>query len=510
MLWHRQVRRKGEVARSSWPSNRPILDPTSVRASGTDSQEPGGRTAQALLGVLVLLAHGRALALEPAPASEGGGGSDTAQARGRLQLRTALALRNDTVIGPDRRIRARGQAPSQLALDGVWFPDSIPIGMGAHLEGQRFALRGEDPVAGPFDSVATSLEGNAGFWARHLALQGRLSLEGQLGYALSRTPVAQVVAAAAAGAMPVTATAFSAHGPSAGARVALAVGDSLMLETSARVRPVAFGARLADRALAMRAANAGASLLVGAFAGGGVRLSGLVGYELAWLSASGGGLQVRQLQHGIGIGLLGAFLLPSPPPPPPPPPPPAPAQPVVVVPLKPAPPERGVVRGVVRAAHASAVGPAGTPLPGVTVAVTGGPSTTTDTNGMFRLSGIPPGIATVRLSGKALIVQDEVLVIPPEGEVSVEVLLRPEESARLAAITGLVRSEDGQPVPARVSVVELGLVSEADAGGRFRLEVPAGRYTVVIEAPGLVTQRKALTVAAGEHSIYNLDLQRER
>jgi hypothetical protein len=64
-------------------------------------------------------------------------------------------------------------------------------------------------------------------------------------------------------------------------------------------------------------------------------------------------------------------------------------------------------------------------------------------------------------------------------------------------------------VAARVSVPELELVTQADARGRFRLEVPAGRYTVVIEAPGLAPQRKTITVGAGEHDIYNLDLQRE-
>jgi hypothetical protein len=170
---------------------------------------------------------------------------------------------------------------------------------------------------------------------------------------------------------------------------------------------------------------------------------------------------------------------------------------------------RGVVHGVVRAAHASAAGPAGAPLAGVTVSVPGGPSSTTDGDGTFTLSGLAPGMATVHLSGPGLLPGEEVLVIPPEGDVSVDLQLRPAESVRLATITGLVRGEDGKPLAARVSVVELDLVSQADARGRFRLELPAGRYTLLIEAPGLATQRKAVTVGAGEHSIYNLDLQRE-
>jgi len=462
-------------------------------------------TASALLALL-LTAGAQASAAEEPPPAAGDGAADgpaigSLQARGRLQLRTALALRHDTVTRPERSIRARGQAPSQLVLDGLWLSEGYPIGVAAHLDGQRFSLRGEDPVTGPFDSVATALEGSAGLLARRLALHGRLSLEGQVGYALARIPIAEVPADSPGGAMPVAASAFSGHGPVASARIAFAAMDALALETSARVRPVAFGARLDGKALSVRAASAGAAVLVGAFAGKGLRLSGLIGYELSWLDASAaGGLQVHQLQHGIGIGLVAGLLLPPPPPPP---------QPVVVVP-KPPEPVRGLVRGVVRAAHASAAGPVGAPLPGVTVSVDAGPTTTTDANGAFVLKGLGPGMTTVHLSGAGLLPDEEVLVIPADGEVSVEVSLRPVESARLAVITGLVRSEDGPAVAARVSVVELDLTSQADARGRFRLEVPAGRYTVVIEAPGLQTQRKTLTVAAGEHSIYNLDLQRER
>ena len=72
---------------------------------------------------------------------------------------------------------------------------------------------------------------------------------------------------------------------------------------------------------------------------------------------------------------------------------------------------------------------------------------------------------------------------------------------RAAALIGQVRTEDGVPVEAQVRVLELGLAARADKVGRFRFDVPPGRYTLTIEATGFVSQRKA---------IFNVNLQRQR
>jgi hypothetical protein len=77
-------------------------------------------------------------------------------------------------------------------------------------------------------------------------------------------------------------------------------------------------------------------------------------------------------------------------------------------------------------------------------------------------------------------------------------------------LIGLVRSESGQPVEARVRLLEPSLTVDADARGHFRFEVPAGRYTLTIEAPGFVTQKKSVRAGAGEQNIYNVDLQAEK
>ena len=89
-------------------------------------------------------------------------------------------------------------------------------------------------------------------------------------------------------------------------------------------------------------------------------------------------------------------------------------------------------------------------------------------------------------------------------------MLRPAQAPAPAVLTGIVRGDDGAPVPARVRLLEPGLSVDADAKGRFRFEVPAGRYTLTIEAPGFITQRKSVRAGAGEQNIYNVDLQAER
>ena len=460
--------------------------------------------------VLILLARAAHAVEEPGPESPSvSGGPFLTEARGRLELRTSMALRNDRVSTDDYRIHAHGQALSQLGLDGLWLVESAPVGVAARIEVQRFSLRGEDRMSGRLDSIATALEASSALAFRVLAVQRRLSLEGHLGYAYGRTPLTQVRSSAGAGEMAVAVTTIGAHGPALAARLAFAASEMVGLEASARARPITFGARHAGGPLSLRSLSAGAAVSVGRFSGRGLHLSGLLGYELGTLQAEGdaaggsGRLVIRQLQHAIGVGLRAAFALPPAPvaiaaaPAPPVAPPPAPA-PV------------GVVRGVVRSTHSSQAGPAGAGLAGVKVVVPGRPAVTTDAQGSFVLEGLEPGLVTLRIEGPDLMPEDEVLSVPPEGEVSVELLIRPIESARLAAIIGLVRSEEGAPLTARVSIPELGLEAQADGKGQFRIEVPAGRYTLVIEAPGLVVQRKPVTVGAGEHSIHNVDLQRER
>jgi hypothetical protein len=167
-------------------------------------------------------------------------------------------------------------------------------------------------------------------------------------------------------------------------------------------------------------------------------------------------------------------------------------------------PVRGRITGIVRLEGG------GQPLEGVAVSVADGASTRTGADGRFTLGDLPPGLLKVNLARADLVPGTEVVSLPPGADVTVEVALRRAEAPAPAVLIGLVRGEDGAPVPARVRLIEPNLTVDADDRGRFRFEVPAGRYTLTIEAPGFISQKKTVRAGAGEQNIYNVDLQVER
>jgi hypothetical protein len=114
----------------------------------------------------------------------------------------------------------------------------------------------------------------------------------------------------------------------------------------------------------------------------------------------------------------------------------------------------------------------------------------------------------LRLEAEGFRPGEEVVLVAPAGETTVE--LRLERPAAPAVLTGLVRGDDGRPVAATISVVELSLRARADARGSFSLSLPPGKYTLRIEAPGFSPQRKRVDLTAGEQSIHDVDLHRER
>ncbi|HET8932765.1 MAG TPA: carboxypeptidase-like regulatory domain-containing protein [Polyangiales bacterium] len=76
-------------------------------------------------------------------------------------------------------------------------------------------------------------------------------------------------------------------------------------------------------------------------------------------------------------------------------------------------------------------------------------------------------------------------------------------------IRGVVRSFDGQPVQARVSVEPGALTSTTGADGKFSLDVPPGRYSVTLQAHGYRSQTKACVVDPGGITVLNVELRDE-
>lgn len=420
---------------------------------------------------------------------------------GRLEGRVLATVRDDTVKASSYDVRASGVALSRYVLSGAWFATRVPLGLGGRLDLDRFALRGRGPMDEAIDVVQTGVEGYAALLARWS--NDRLSIEGGAGWGYASVPSLLTPGDATAG---FTGTSAGGHGPVLVAALGATVVPAFGVEVAGRVTPKIFGARHGEVALDGLGYAAGGTLMVGRLERGGLRLQGLVDYELGGARSDGAGRVVEQLQHRFGLGLRLAFVRPAPtkvavlvPPRAEPPPVAAPAP---IVPAR--------IRGVVRTAPEVPGGPPGPPLPGVRVAPGGLPELRTDAQGAFVIEGAPAGPLPLGIAAEGFLAGDEILSVPDRGEISVELLLRPNRAPAL--LTGLVRSDSGAPVAATLKLgADAGeIVVRADAKGRFRAELPPGTYTLSVEAPGFVTQQKRLVVAPGEQSIHNVDLVKTR
>lgn len=76
-------------------------------------------------------------------------------------------------------------------------------------------------------------------------------------------------------------------------------------------------------------------------------------------------------------------------------------------------------------------------------------------------------------------------------------------------IRGVVRSFDGQPVLAHVSVEPGALVTETGADGRFAIDVAPGRYSVTLRAQGYASQTKRCVVDQSGITVLNVELRDE-
>ncbi len=80
--------------------------------------------------------------------------------------------------------------------------------------------------------------------------------------------------------------------------------------------------------------------------------------------------------------------------------------------------------------------------------------------------------------------------------------------AQTSTIRGSVKDANGLPM-AGASVIldgtKRGTIS--DASGNYELKVAPGNYTLVVSYVGVITQRKAITIAAGSVSENNFEMQ---
>jgi uncharacterized membrane protein len=129
-----------------------------------------------------------------------------------------------------------------------------------------------------------------------------------------------------------------------------------------------------------------------------------------------------------------------------------------------------------------------------------------DEQGAFVVPSAGPGLVPLAVSAKGFLAQTEVVSVPPESEVRVEISVVAEKARLPAMVLGYVRSQAGKPVKAKLTVPEAHATAVTGANGEFRISLPGGRYQIHIEAQGYVAQNKSVEVADGDQAIFNINL----
>jgi hypothetical protein len=152
------------------------------------------------------------------------------------------------------------------------------------------------------------------------------------------------------------------------------------------------------------------------------------------------------------------------------------------------------------------LGQDGAPFPGATVAAAG-QTALSDARGTARLEPLAPGTLAVTVQGQGQREVQEAVVVVAGQPTALRVTLRPATVRALATLAGLVRNAlGGEPVRARLEVVERRISLQADGQGAFAVPLPGGTYTVRISASGYLPQVKVVRLKDGDQAILNVDL----
>ena len=139
----------------------------------------------------------------------------------------------------------------------------------------------------------------------------------------------------------------------------------------------------------------------------------------------------------------------------------------------------------------------------------------TDAQGVYRFADVPFGTLELSVQRDGYETR-ELTVEHGAGAAALPDQVLPRAAAAVGELRGLALSFRGKPVAAHIVVRPIDLAAgaprelEAGADGRFRIELPPGRYQVEVGATGFESQTRKVEIAADGVVILNLDLRAER
>ncbi len=159
----------------------------------------------------------------------------------------------------------------------------------------------------------------------------------------------------------------------------------------------------------------------------------------------------------------------------------------------------------------------GDPIVSAQVAIRSGDrtfETDTDQQGAFRFDEVPLGEASLRATAEGFEDSEwtvRVTVDMPAQQPHQMIKSVPETpETPVAQLRGLIRSFNGKPLSATITIEPLGKKLHTDAKGQFEVDVPPGAYVVAIRSYGYETQRRRVTVDTNGVSIINADLRKKK
>jgi hypothetical protein len=159
----------------------------------------------------------------------------------------------------------------------------------------------------------------------------------------------------------------------------------------------------------------------------------------------------------------------------------------------------------------------GEPVPDVRVVLTVAPETTlresvTDGEGVYVFTEVPVGDATVEATAPGFQTQQWVVEVRPNMTPTAgRALVRKSDTGTLRLLT---RTFSSEPLSATITVRDArgrkANTGKGDERGLYEIDLPPGRYTVMISAPGYRTLRREVSLERYGVAILNVDMREEK